>query len=102
MAYDHAYFQGNYVENSLEGDNVADLGTLRFLFGQTTRNLEGMESLLVGLQLQKEKLEEEHEILEARQEAIVQNYIRLMKEENPGETYDDDDLRQTLHIESCD
>ena len=91
-----------YVENSLEGDNVADLGTLRYLFGLSTRRLEGTESLLIKLQFEKENLEKEREMFLARQEAIVNNYILLMKKENPGETYDDDDLREALYIESCD
>jgi len=92
----------NYVENSLEGDIELDIGTLRSLFGQTTRKLEGTQSLLEELQMQKEKLEEEREILSAQQEAIFQKYFLLMKEQNPEEEYCENDLLRALHIESED
>jgi hypothetical protein len=92
----------NYVENSLEGDIELDIGTLRSLFGQTTRKLEGTESFLEELQMQKEKLEEEHRILSARQVAIFQKYFLLMKEQNPEEDYCENDLFHALHIESED
>jgi hypothetical protein len=79
-----------------------DIGTLRSLFGQTTRKLEGTQSLLEELQMQKEKLEEEREILSAQQEAIFQKYFLLMKEQNPEEEYCENDLLRALHIESED
>ena len=77
-----------------------DIGTLRSLFGQTTRKLEGTQSLLEELQMQKEKLEEEREILSAQQEAIFRKYFLLMKEQNPEEEYCENDLLRALHIES--
>jgi hypothetical protein len=79
-----------------------DIGTLRSLFGQTTRKLEGTQSLLEELQMQKEKLEEEREILSAQQEAIFRKYFLLMKEQNPEEEYCENDLLRALHIESED
>jgi hypothetical protein len=80
------------VENLLEGDNAADLITLRSVWRQNEVRQESNNYLYADLYGKLQKAEQEHLRLKAEQEAIFEAFSRLKKEENPHRNYDEEDI----------
>ena len=80
---DHAQLAIARVENLLEGDNAADLITLRSVWRQNEVRQEGNNYLYADLYARLQK---------AEQEAIFEAFSRLKKEENPHRNYDEEEI----------